>query len=193
MVLQALPEFYLGRFLDLKGLSIQEVKIVNVKPALWVEAIANGDVEAIVVSSSFLNQIQARLQDRMVAWPVQNGQDAFALIEGRTEWATAHPELVERFLRSLKQAEDYSILHPAKAQAIVQKQLGLDEGYLASVWPQHQFSLSLDESLVAAMEDETRWMITNNLTTEKQVPNFLDNIFEDVLKSIKPQAVNIIR
>ena len=43
------------------------------------------------------------------------------------------------------------------------------------------------------MEDEARWMITNNLTTEKQVPNFLDYIYEDGLKAVKPEAVNIIR
>ena len=36
-------------------------------------------------------------------------------------------------------------------------------------------------------------MISNNLTTEKQVPNFLDYIHEDDLKAIKPESVNIIR
>ncbi|MCX9087518.1 MAG: hypothetical protein OIN90_08140 [Candidatus Methanoperedens sp.] len=43
------------------------------------------------------------------------------------------------------------------------------------------------------MEDEARWMINNNLTTEENVPDFLDYIYEDELKSIKPEAVNIIR
>jgi hypothetical protein len=43
------------------------------------------------------------------------------------------------------------------------------------------------------MEDEARWMIRNNLTTEKQVPDFLDYIREDGLKAVKPEAVNIIR
>ena len=65
--------------------------------------------------------------------------------------------------------------------------------YTDAVWPEPQFSLSLDQSLIAAMEDEARWMIKNNLTTEKQVPNFLDYIYEDGLKAINPEAVNIIR
>jgi len=42
------------------------------------------------------------------------------------------------------------------------------------------------------MEDEAR-MISNNLTDEKQVPNFLDFLREYTLKEIKPEAVNIIR
>jgi hypothetical protein len=43
------------------------------------------------------------------------------------------------------------------------------------------------------MEDEARWMIKNKLTKEKNVPNFLDYIYEDALKAVKPEAVNIIR
>ena len=64
---------------------------------------------------------------------------------------------------------------------------------METVWSQNQFSLSLDQSLITAMEDEARWMIKNNLTTEKQVPDFLDYIYEDGLKAVKPEAVNIIR
>ena len=39
------------------------------------------------------------------------------------------------------------------------------------------------------MEDEARWMIKNNLTTEKQVPDFMNYIYADGLKAIKPEAV----
>jgi hypothetical protein len=43
------------------------------------------------------------------------------------------------------------------------------------------------------MEDEARWMISNNLTAKKTVPNFLNNISTDGLKTVKPEAVKIIR
>ena len=42
------------------------------------------------------------------------------------------------------------------------------------LWPRYQFSPSLDQSLIAAMEDEARWMISNGLTPEKQVPDFYE-------------------
>ena len=42
-------------------------------------------------------------------------------------------------------------------------------------------------------KDEARWMIGNNSTLEKQVPNFIDYIHEDELKLVKPEAVKIIR
>ena len=58
--------------------------------------------------------------------------------------------------------------------------------------PQNQFALSLDQSLVAAMEDEARWMITKNLTSEKSVPDFLKYIYMDGLKAVEPEAVRIM-
>ena len=67
-----------------------------------------------------------------------------------------------------------------------------DDAYAARVWKEHLFSLSLDQSLITAMEDEARWMIKNKLTKEKDVPNFLNYIHVDALKAAKPEAVHII-
>ena len=61
------------------------------------------------------------------------------------------------------------------------------------IWPRYQFALSLDQSLITAMEDEARWMIKNKLTREETVPDFLKYIYEDPLKATKPEAVSMIR
>ena len=58
--------------------------------------------------------------------------------------------------------------------------MNLDAVLMEILWKRNRFSLSLDQTLIIAMEDEARWMISNNLTAEKQVPNFLDNIYEAV-------------
>ena len=62
-----------------------------------------------------------------------------------------------------------------------------------TVWQQNQFSLTLDQSLVLAMEDEARWMIANNLTNATAVPDFRQYIYTDGLESVRPGSVNIIR
>jgi len=97
-----------------------------------------------------------------------------------------------RFLKALVEAEGYVIRNPTEAKAIVQTRQNLDAAYMETIWSQNQYGLTLDQSLIVAMEDEARWMIKNNLTDERQVPNFLDYIYEDALKAVKPEAVNII-
>ena len=128
-----------------------------------------------------------------VNWQLQSGQPVFGIIVGSNDWIANHPETIIRFWKSLSQAEEFLSRHPDEAKAIVQKRLNYDDAYTETVWPQYTFSLSLDQSLIAAMEDEARWMISNNLTTEKNVPDFLDYIYEDGLKAVRPEAVNIIR
>ena len=192
--LRTVAHFYLGRFLELHGMNMQDITLVDVKtPAEWVNAVANGDIDAIATAQPYANSAKERLGANAVVWPAQGSQPIFGLIASTAEWITNHPELVNRFLKSLAQAEEYAIHNPAAAKGIVQKRLNLDAAYMETVWSQNQFSLSLDQSLVLAMEDEARWMIKNNLTTEKNVPDFLDYIYEDGLKEVRPEAVSIIR
>jgi NitT/TauT family transport system substrate-binding protein len=116
----------------------------------------------------------------------------FGALVGKNTWITEHQDLVSRFLKSLALAEEYLERHPAEAKAILQKRLNLDAAYVETHWPQNQFSISLDQSVIAAMEDEARWMIKNNLTNKKQIPDFTKYIYLDGLKAIKPEAVSII-
>lgn len=189
-----IAQFYLGRYLELNGIRAQDLTLVDLKtPAEWVEAIASGDVDVVVLAQPDANIVKERLGANGFFWPAQSGQFLHGLMVSTDDWVTNHPELVRRFLESVAQAEDYAFRNPTESKDIVQKALNLDTGYMDTVFNQNQFTLSLDQSLITAMEDEARWMIENNLTSEKAVPNFLDDIHEDTLKSIKPEAVRIIR
>ena len=75
--------------------------------------------------------------------------------------------------------------HPKEAKSIVQKRLKVDAGTIDRIWQQNVFSLTLDQSLITAMEDEARWMISNGLTREKQIPDFLNYVYVDGLKTGK--------
>ncbi|MBI4330232.1 MAG: NrtA/SsuA/CpmA family ABC transporter substrate-binding protein [Chloroflexi bacterium] len=189
---QGLGEFYLGRFLDLNGLNMADVLVIDTAPSKWVEVISEGSVDAVVVWRLYVDPIKERLGDRIVVWPAQSNQPAFSVISGRTDWVTQHPETVKRFLEALAQAEEYSTGHETEARAILQRLLQLDAAAIDNLWPDHRFSLSLDYSLIAAMNDQARWMISYGLTTEKNAPDFRDHIYVDGLASVKPGAVDII-
>jgi NitT/TauT family transport system substrate-binding protein len=186
-------EFYLGRFLNLHGISLKDVDIVNVPTLESADAIANGSVDAIIYYPPYIDTLKDQIGDKVVIWPAQSSQLTYEVIACRNDWAASHTETIGRLLGSLALAEQYTINHPEEAKAIVHKRLNFTDKYMAAVWPDHHYSLTLDQSLISAMEDEARWMIENNLTAEKQVPNFLDYIYEDGLKAIKPESVNIIR
>jgi NitT/TauT family transport system substrate-binding protein len=188
-----ITEFYLGRFLYLNNISLQDVTFVNVRPSQFADSIGNGSVDAIIVPQAYLNSVEERLGSNATVWQAQSNQNAFGVLSCRSDWIASHPETINKLLKSLVLAENYALSHPTELKAILQERLNYTGEYMATIWPQHQYSLTLDQSLITAMEDEGRWMIDNNITNERQLPNFLDYVHEDGLKAIKPEAVNILR
>jgi NitT/TauT family transport system substrate-binding protein len=190
---QTIAEFHLGRYLNLHGISLEEITLIDLqKSEQLTDALVTGNTDAIVTQHPYVAAAEERLGANGVVWPVQSGQAMFSPIICRDEWITHHPELVTRLLKSLAQAEVYVVNHPVEAEAILQKRLNLKSSYVKTVRLRDQFSLSLDQSLIVAMEDEARWMIKNNLTGEKTIPDFTKYIYLDGLKAVRPEAVNII-
>jgi len=174
-------------------MNLDMVTPVNVAPPQSVEALAAGEVDAVVAWRPMVNAIEDRLGKGIVKWPVQSNQAAYCAVLAEETWVLKNREPVNRFLKSLAGAEDYLAHQPDESRSIVQRKARYDDAYMRTVWPEHQVALSLDRSIILAMEDEARWMIRNGLTAEKEVPKFQDYIDEAGLKAIRPEAVNVIR
>lgn len=190
---KTISEFYLGRTLDLHGINRQQVTLVDTKAPDSQKAVAGKEVDAVATWEPWVAQTNQRLGKTAVTLPLQGGQQAYWNLVSTSGWIKKHPNLIKRLLRSLVQAESYLAVHQREAKAIVRKRMKFDDSYLEVIWKRYQFSLSLDQSLITAMEDEARWMIKNKLTDEKTVPDFLKSVYSGGLEAIKPEAVNIIR
>ena len=119
----------------------------------------------------------------------QSNQSLYGVVTARDDWIGSHPGQVERFLRSLEEAREFSLAHPEETKAIAKKRLNLTDSYLEATWPDHQFTLSLDQSLLIAMNDEARWMIENNMTSSEVLPDFRNSISVQGLLAVNPPAV----
>jgi len=192
--LGTISEFYLGRLLSLNGLSMKNITLVDVRtPVDWVSAVVNGTIDAVVTAQLQANLAKEGLGDNAFVWPAQSSQPQYALMISTDAWINANPDIVKRFLTSLLQAEEFAKTSPAQAKEIVRTQMNFTAEYVETVWGQNQFGLSLDQSLILAMENEARWLMSSNLTDATAVPSFLDFIYVDGLISVKPESVDIIR
>ena len=94
-----IAHFYLGRFLELNGLNIQDVNLVNLKtPTEWVDAVVNGSIDAVATAQPYADLAKDGLGDNAVIWSIQSNQPLYANAIATDEWITNHPELVNRFL-----------------------------------------------------------------------------------------------
>lgn len=184
-------EFYLGRFLNLHGINIVEVTLVDMRPTQYVDSLVNGSIDAVITVFKYFEPSKERLGDNFLAWPIQSNQKGYLLLTCRNDWIASHPETIKKLLESIVQAEDYTIHYPVQAKMIVQEQMNYTDENMEAIWPDHQYSLTLDQSLITAMEDEGRWMIKNNLTAEKRIPDFRNYIYIKGLEAVKSKSVNI--
>ena len=80
---------------------MQDITLVDVKtPEEWVNAVADGDIDAIATAQPYANSAKDRLGTNAVFWPAQSNQPLYALIICKEDWITKHPELASRFLKS---------------------------------------------------------------------------------------------
>jgi NitT/TauT family transport system substrate-binding protein len=148
-------------------------------------------VDAVIAWSTFAQEIRKRMGARVIEWQAQAAQASFGVLSARNDWIGGHQETIERFLKSLSEAERTVAGRPEETKAILQRVMGYDDVSLEKAWSEHEFTLTLDQSLILAMEDEIRWMMDNNLTTVGAVPSLLKFIHTSSLKSVKPDAVRI--
>jgi NitT/TauT family transport system substrate-binding protein len=191
LTLDVAPHFYLSRFLELNNVNTQNLTLVNLAPKDYVNAVVNGSVDALVATTSDISNVEAQLPNSTVMWSVQSDQPTYILVSCRSNWLGSHQETVTRFLKSLAQAETYTINHATGAKNIVQKDFNFSNSEMMQIWSNHLFSLSLDQSLLLAMQDEAQWLVNNNLTNVTSVPNFLNYIYFGGLETVNPNSVTI--
>ncbi len=185
-------EFYLGQFLELNRLSISNVNLVNITLAQSVDVLVNGEVDAVISFPPFVETAQQKLGTNAVVWDPQGSQSLYGIVTARNDWISLHPEVVKRFLRAVSQTEDYMTRHPAESKVIVGQTMNFTSGYMDIVWARNEYTLSLDQSLVLALENEARWMINRSLASQTVIPDFTNYISFEGLTAVNPDLVNVI-
>lgn len=184
-------DFFLRAFLTQQGIPTDRVTFVDLPPPGILAAISEGSVDAVMAWEPTVGAIKQRLGDNAVAWPGQGGRGYYMVLLTRDDFLKKRPAALERLLRALIAAEDYAAAHPPEAQQIVAGRLGYRLPLLQSLWPRQDFRVRLDQDLIILMEDEARWAIGRK-ALKAEMPNFLEVIHWDRLKTIKPEAVGII-
>jgi NitT/TauT family transport system substrate-binding protein len=185
-------DFSLDRFLVNYELSLRDIEILDLLPPGIEKSILEGTADAIVFREPMTSRIKAALGDNWVSWPIQDKQNVFWIVAGKDTYVVQHANVLERFLRAVRKAELFYLDDVQKAHEIIIRKGGLNEALFARMLPNIQYKLSLEKTLLIAMEDEARWHIENRYTGAKEVPNYLDKIYFDALESVNPDSVSII-
>jgi NitT/TauT family transport system substrate-binding protein len=188
-----LLDFFLDSFLATTGMTRKAVTVVNVKPEEMINAVVQGNVDAISAWSYVVIEAQHRLGDKGITFLDEEIYTQTFNVIATEEFIRKNPAKVDKLLRALVKAEGFVRKNPAEAQAIVADFCGIEKAVIKEMWAIEDFSVTLDQSLVLALEDEAAWAIKNGFIEKVTIPNFLNYIYVDGLKSVNPKAVRILR
>ena len=185
-------EFLLEAILTLNGVSVDEIEKINIKPAGIVDAITNGEVDAISSWNPHILRSQKTLGDNQISFYGAELYTATFNLASMKDYVEQNPSVIEAVLRALSSASNFAKNEPEQARLFVAKHIKMDPALLDELWEIYNFELSLDQSLITTMENQAAWAISQGMSDQKIPPNFLDTIYLDGMISVRPKAVTVI-
>ena len=190
----AAVHFYLHLFLLKNHLSEKDIKLSYMKIDELPEALASGKIDAFSSTDLSVSQAKAKLgSDGIVVFEEPNLYAYIYVLVASKKFVSENPDAAKSILKALIRAEEFIKKQPEDAMKIVSKKLNLPLTEFADSWSKSSFKVQLPQSLILAMEDEARWVRDSKLVESNTLPNYLDYIHIDSLKSVRPRSVGIIR
>ncbi len=188
----AAGHYYLDTLGLIHGISPQQITLINLAPEALPAALKNREVDAIAASQPYAYQAEQEIPGARKLDDQRFHTLTFNLVTSRQN---AHPnaDQAQRLLRALDKANQFIAQQPRRAEAILQKRMGLDPTYAEWVFGTLTYGLRLDQALISALESEARWARQNGFLPAQGTINFLDMIDDQPLRSLPGNRVGIIK
>lgn len=190
---KTLGEFFLGNTLTLHNIPAKDVTLVDLPPDALMDAFTKGTVDAVIIFEPHVFNLKQTMGENAIAWPGQSGRPNYIGLYATGHVIRNNPDAVDRFVKSLVEAQTYLETTNGAVEQFMKDHFHYSDAYIKAVLPKFDFFVGLEQPMIILMEDEARWMIDNNLTQQKTIPNYLNLIYFEPLDKANPQAITIIR
>jgi NitT/TauT family transport system substrate-binding protein len=184
--------FVLETFLIRQKLSTDDVTLRDMQPQEFSDAMAKGEVDAIATWEPYLGSLRTQLGANGTVVYSEGIYELPFTIAGARDYVVSHPEAIKKLLRALVRAERFYKDEPEAGRKIIAGAINVSLENLQEVWPTYRLNVALNQSLLLTLEDETRWAIKKQLTAGPDMPNYLNYLYLDGLKAVKPESVTVI-
>ena len=185
--------FYLGAFLTDNGLSMTDVEMRNYGTPELAEALIRGDVDAISVWAPHEQKALNQLKTKAVL--LKGGEiyrTTFSLAANKG-FSKKRRDVATRLIRALNAAARFCTDHREEAETIIATTFSLRRSVVSAYWDEYRFGTFLDQAFLTGLDDVARWAIENKFVTQSEIPNFFNYVCPEVLASVYPDDVSIVR
>jgi NitT/TauT family transport system substrate-binding protein len=183
-------ELFLTVFLIIHQIRPTEVTVVDLPPGQLTEALARGELDAILAWDMHAHEAKERLGSVVVSWSAQRAFDFFWNVVAKEKLLRAKRSAIERFLRALVEAEKFVDNNPEEAKELNRRFWNRTPSYNDYIWSNMKLRVSLDQSLLVSMKRNAKILI-NTYYHGNSSPDYFPIIDTSLLSEIDPKRVRI--
>ena len=189
-------QYMLDRYLEMAGLTMDDVELINMAPADLVSATARGELDGFSWTSRAA-RLADKQSDGMTATMTQDGFDKFfqshQLLLTNEEVVERKPELLEPAVQAMLTAEDIIHNNPSWPETITERTRTPAAEIRASV-SVYDFSVKFDQRFLDDLVAEAEWAIRTGKSPApagdlRELMRSL--IYDAPLRAIRPDRVTL--
>ncbi|MEW7987679.1 MAG: NrtA/SsuA/CpmA family ABC transporter substrate-binding protein [Candidatus Thiodiazotropha sp.] len=183
-------QFVLETYLNQAGIENSQYERVALKPQEMLSAYDRGDIDAISTWQPFLQLAENNKPNSSILVP---GSQMFFkvnfLLVSYEDYLEKNPEKTKKLLSGLLQVSQWIKSNKVDAMRIYMESSGMKASDVDQLWPLFEFEVSLDRSLLNALESQESWGLVSGSIKNKK--NWRQYIFSSGLEQIAPERVNM--
>jgi ABC-type nitrate/sulfonate/bicarbonate transport system substrate-binding protein len=184
--------YFLDAMLQVHGIPSDQVNVTDLRTDAAISAFKAGRVDAVVAFQPFLAKLEAEMGDRVTVF---YGEDVYAfrfMLVGKPSYIDGHPQEIQRVLRALIAAQQAIRAHPVEARHSIGVALKIDDPTMAQLFEPESYAVSIDQAMLLALDDQTRWAMKKGLVESRAMPNYLNFMKYQDLEAVLPTAVTVV-
>ncbi len=185
--------FFLNNFMTEHQMQLDPNDVVFRQAADLPNVLARGEVDAISTREPFVTQARALLGENVIVFSEPSLPSNTLNAVSMRSFLNDNSEISTKLLRALIRSEEFIEKNSSEAQSIVADYLGVEPEELVEGWSNTEIGIGLDDDLILRLEQIARWVINNDSVEQRDVPNFLEQIYMTALDEISPASVSISR
>lgn len=187
-------EYGLTKFLEQGGLTINDIKYVNLQPLALPAALKNNDIDAYVAWEMHVqNGINLIGSDNSVIFGLDKSiYREYQNISAKTSWLADNGDTVNRFIKALIKAEKFINTNPDEALNITVTNTGFSKEVLEAVKNDYSVKIQLDvKNWIKQALLEQSWINSTKDPSEQiQTPDYEKLLNTQFLRAIDSSRVN---
>lgn len=184
--------YFLDLFLKENGMSSKDINLSFMKAEKLPGALAEGKIDAYSMREPFIAQAKTMLGNNAIIFSEPGIYNQVELLVTRDKYLHENKASIRRLIMALRDAQIYANEHLKEANEIISRNLGVPVEVVISTRGNIQQRVSLDQSTLLLLENIARWAISENMVSQRRIPDYLEYIDFDILLSIDENAVSII-